>query len=83
MSLWIITATVAVTQIYTINENRYQAHIRFQGKQCYLGTFTTLEDAVKARCRGEEMHAEFIDRYYKEKYERNNNGREGTANNEA
>lgn len=52
--------------ICKINDNCYQAHIGFQGKQYYLGTFTTLEDAIKARRRGEKMHTDFLNRYYEE-----------------
>jgi len=33
---------------------RYRARLKFQGKQYNLGSFTHLEDAVKARKRGEE-----------------------------
>lgn len=33
---------------------RYRARLRFQGKLYDLGTYTRLEDAVKARARGEE-----------------------------
>lgn len=33
---------------------RYRARVKFQGKTYNLGSFTTLEDAVKARRRGEE-----------------------------
>lgn len=34
----------------------YRARIRFQGKLYNLGSYTTLEDAVKARRRGEEEY---------------------------
>ncbi len=59
--------------IHKINEHCYQAHIGFQGKKYYLGTFTTLEDAINARRRGEKMHTEFLDRYYKREQELNDN----------
>ena len=55
--------------IHKINENRYQAHIGFQGKQYYLGTFTTLEEAIKARQRSEQMHLDFLEKYYRESAE--------------
>lgn len=50
--------------IHKINDNRYRAMIGFQGKRYYLGTFPTLEDAIDARRRGEQMHVDFLDRYY-------------------
>lgn len=52
--------------VHKINENRYQAHIGFQGRRYYLGTYTTLEDAIKARRRGEQMHLDYLDMYYRE-----------------
>ena len=33
---------------------RYRARLKFQGKQYELGSYTLLEDAIKARRRGEE-----------------------------
>lgn len=37
-----------------VKTGRYRARLKFQGKSYYLGSFTTLEDAVKARKRAEE-----------------------------
>ncbi|MCD8232524.1 MAG: hypothetical protein LUD14_12105 [Clostridiales bacterium] len=45
---------------------RWVARIGFRGKSYYLGTYDKLEDAVKARERGEEMHTDFLDWYYNE-----------------
>lgn len=39
---------------YNRKTGRYTARIKFKGKSHYLGTFYNLEDAVKARQRGEE-----------------------------
>lgn len=49
------------------NERRKQWHaqITFKGKTYYLGTFMTLEDAIKARKRGEEMYEDFLEWYAK------------------
>lgn len=46
--------------------NKWCAQIGFRGKTYYLGSYDKIEDAVKARKRGEEMHEEFIDWYYQE-----------------
>ncbi len=43
---------------------RWVAQIRLKGKAYYLGSFEKLEDAVRARQRGEEMHEEVISAYY-------------------
>jgi len=43
---------------------RYRARLKFQGKSYNLGSFTNLEDAVKARRRGEE---EIFDKYLNER----------------
>ena len=42
------------------------AQITFKGKTYYLGSYAKIEDAVKARQRGEEMHDEFLEWYYHE-----------------
>ncbi len=46
--------------------NKWCAQIGFQGKCYYLGSCDKIEDAVKARRCGEEMHEEFLDWYYSE-----------------
>lgn len=50
------------------NEKRkmWNAQITFKGKTYYLGSFTTLADAIKARKRGEEMYEDFLNWYAKE-----------------
>lgn len=52
--------------VHIINENKYVAHIGFQGKEYYLGTFAAIEDAIKARQSGERMHLNFLEQYYRE-----------------
>lgn len=51
--------------IQMMDENHYRALIGFQGKRYYLGTFSTLEEAIKARQRGEQMHLDFLAKYYR------------------
>lgn len=44
---------------------RWAAQITFQGKTCFLGSYTHIEDAIKARQRGEEeTHDKFLEHYY-------------------
>ena len=44
---------------------RWCAQITFKKKTYYLGTYENFEDAVRARKRGEEMHDDFLEWYYK------------------
>lgn len=44
----------------------WAAQITFKGKTYYLGSYAKIEDAVKARQRGEEMHDEFLEWYHRE-----------------
>lgn len=55
--------------IHMINENAYQAWIGFKGKRYYLGTYSTLNEAINARQRGEQMHLDFLEEYYRERKE--------------
>lgn len=55
--------------IHKVNENCYRASIGFQGKKYHLGTYPTLEEAITARRRGEEMHLAFLNQYYRERAE--------------
>ncbi len=43
---------------------KWVAQITFKRKTYYLGAYDKLEDAVKARQRGEEMHDDFLEWYY-------------------
>lgn len=46
---------------YDAKKQLYYARITFQGKKHYLGGYTNLEDAVKARRRAEEDYfSEFL-----------------------
>lgn len=42
---------------------QWVAQITFQGKTKYLGSFARLEDAAKARARGEEMFDDFLEKH--------------------
>lgn len=44
----------------------WAAQITFKGRTYYLGRYAKLEDAVKARKRGEEMYSRFLEWYYTE-----------------
>jgi len=52
------------------SSGRWVAEIKFKRKRYYLGSYHNLEDAVKARRRGEEMHEDFLEWYYTEFPER-------------
>ena len=53
------------TGVYWNAKNRkWVAQITFRSKTYYLGTYDKIEDAVKARKRGEEMHDDFLEWYY-------------------
>lgn len=45
---------------------KWTAQITFKGKTHYLGSYDRIEDAVKARQRGEEMYDDFLEKYYAE-----------------
>lgn len=46
---------------------KWVAQITFKRKSYYLGSYEKIEDAVKARHRGEEMHDDFLAWYYEER----------------
>lgn len=48
---------------YDRTHNSWAAQIMFRRKCYYLGRYATLEEAAKARRRGEEMHDAFLDWY--------------------
>lgn len=55
------------TGVYQNKKNgKWVAQITFKGKTYYLGSYERLEDAVKARQRGEEMHDGFLTWYYQQ-----------------
>lgn len=43
---------------------KWTAQITFKRKSYYLGSYDKIEDAVKARRRGEELHDDFLNWYY-------------------
>lgn len=45
---------------------KWRAQITFKRKTYYLGSYSTLEEAVQARRKGEEMHEDFLEWYYRE-----------------
>ena len=49
---------------------KWAAQITFRGKTYFLGVYDKIEDAIKARKRGEEMHDDFLEWYYREYAER-------------
>lgn len=42
------------------------AYIGFKGKRYYLGTFNTMDEAIEARKKGEQIHESFLEWYYSE-----------------
>ena len=54
---------------YNKKRNKWIAQIMFKRKCYYLGGFEKIEDAVKARARGEEMFDSFLDWYYGQRKE--------------
>lgn len=55
-----------IAGIYKKKDGKYRAAIVFQGKTYHLGTYSSLNDAVKARERGLEMHFDYLDKFYEE-----------------
>ena len=47
-------------------QRKWVAQIMFKGKCYYLGSYSKIEDAAKARARGEEMFDDFLDWYHQE-----------------
>lgn len=45
--------TSGVTGVYKVNDNKYYAYIRMNGKQKYLGAFNNINDAKEARRKAE------------------------------
>lgn len=56
--------TSGYTGVYRqAKSGKWAAQITFKGKTYYLGAYSKIEDAVKARKRGEEMHEDFLEWY--------------------
>lgn len=49
-----------------LRNGKYQAQITFRKKRYYLGIFSTLEDAIRARRKAECRVAEYVEGYFKE-----------------
>lgn len=45
-----------VHEVKRKNTIKYKATIRIKGKDIYLGTYDTIEEAIRARKQGEEIH---------------------------
>lgn len=60
------TNTSGHTGVSMTKTGKWEAYINFKKKRYYLGRYEHLEDAIQARERGEEMHEEFLEWYYKE-----------------
>ena len=59
------TNTSGCTGVYQDKKSgQWRAQITFKNKTYYLGSYAKMEDAVKARKRGEEMHDDFLAWYY-------------------
>lgn len=57
--------TSGYTGVYQNKRNgKWVAQITFKGKTYYLGSYEKIEDAIKARQRGEEIHDDFLEWYY-------------------
>ncbi len=60
-----VTNTSGYTGVYQDKKTgKWIARITFKGKAYSLGSYDAIEDAVKARHRGEEMHDDFLNWYY-------------------
>ena len=54
--------------VYRRDRNKWRASIGFQGKVYNLGSFSTYEDAVKARLDAEsQLYTPFLEQYYQRK----------------
>ena len=52
--------------VYRNSGGLWSAQITFRGRTYYLGSYEDIQDAVKARRKGEEMYEEFLNWYYNE-----------------
>lgn len=63
--------TSGYTGVYFENRSgRWVAQITFRSKTYTLGSYENKADAVKARKKGEEMHDDFLEWYYREQADR-------------
>ena len=62
-----VTNTSGYIGVYQNKQNgKWVAQITFKGKTYSLGAYDKIEDAAKARQRGEEMNDDFLEWYYSE-----------------
>lgn len=63
----ICTNTSGYNGVYRNKRNgKWAAQITFKGKTYYLGSYSDIENAVKARRRGEVLYEGFLEKYYSE-----------------
>ncbi len=61
----IASNTSGYTGVYHSSRcDKWIAQINFKGKAYYLGSYADIQDAVRARRQGEEMHDMFLEWYY-------------------
>ena len=58
--------TTGYTGVYKTHDGKWRAGITLKGIRYHLGTYAEMADAIRARQRGEEMHDEFLEAYYRE-----------------
>ena len=59
-----VTNTSGVRGVYRVKKSgKWAAQIMFKGRQKYLGTFNTLQEAAAARQEAEHVYEEFLERY--------------------
>ncbi len=63
-----VTNSSGYTGVYQDKKSgKWIAQITFKRKTYYLGSYRNMEDAIRARQRGEEMHEDFLNWYYHER----------------
>lgn len=60
--------TSGCTGVYQRKKGGWVAYINFKKKRYYLGSYSSKEEAIKARKLGEEMHDNFLKWYYENHY---------------
>lgn len=70
----IASNTSGYNGVYQIRSSgKWAAQITFKKKTYFLGSFRTIEEAIRARKRGEEMYDDFLQWYYRQKVLSENN----------
>ena len=52
-----------IVGVYALKNGKFRASISLQGKRYWLGTYSTIEEAIAARKEGEKIHQDFIDEF--------------------